>query len=144
MTFCFDPREGGFGVGIGGGETWVTVGKVGSTWSGVTGIAGPGGNGGGLTSMPPGPMGGGLTSPLISTEVGERGKESAEIGENKPFLGFFKSLDFFVTLSFLMSYFTFLTASAISFAPILGLGLTQNDCEWKPQKYIIIIIIPLV
>ena len=118
MTFCFDPREGGFGVGSGGGETWVTVGRVGSTWSGVTGI---GGNGGGLTSMPPGPIGGGLTSPLISTEVGERGKES---GKNKPFLGFFKSLDFFVTLSFLMSYFTFLTASAISFAPILGLGLT--------------------
>ena len=133
MTFCFDPREGGFGVGSGGGETWVTVGKGGSVMT-------TGGNGGGLTSMPPGPIGGGLTSPLISTEVGERGKENAE---NKPFRGFFKSLDFFVTLSFLMSYFTFLTASAISFAPILGLGLTQNDCEWKPQKYIIIII-PLV
>ena len=133
MTFCFDPREGGFGVGSGGGETWVTVGKGGSVMT-------TGGIGGGLTSMPPGPIGGGLTSPLISTEVGERGKES---WENKPFRGFFKSLDFFVTLSFLMSYFTFLTASAISFAPILGLGLTQNDCEWKPQKYKILII-PLV
>ena len=126
MTFFFDPREGGFVVGSGGGETWVTLvgngGIVGSdggvTW--VTGgNAGPG-IGGGLTAMPPGPKGGGL----IATEVGESGKPP----ENKPFLGFFKSLDLFpfFLLSFLMSYFIFLTASAISFAPILGLGLKQN------------------